>query len=151
MSNLVDARWRKDWDRRLIKLSSRLNQQVTSAPSGIARLRESLDLSNLPLTDPMNIDDYIFQSSTASPTGGVSPSPPTEAAIATSSNAVASAIPIKTKKEMPDPSHFPPSAPPPHDRMRNPEFGYVQRRLRKTSIDETRVSRLGKQHGDVQG
>lgn len=95
----------------------------------------------------MNIDDYIFQSSTASPTGGVSPSPPTEAAIATSSNAVASAIPIKTKKEMQDSSHFPPSAPPPLDRMRNHEFDYVQRRLRKTSIDETRVSRLGRQHG----
>lgn len=145
----MDALWRKDWDRRLTILSSRLSQQVTSAPSGIARLRESLDLSNPP-TDPMNIDDYIFQSSTASPAGGVSPSPPTEPAVATSSNAVASAIPIKTKKEMPEPSHFPPSAPPPLDRMRNPEFDYVQRRLRKTSIDETRVSRPRKAAWDVQ-
>lgn len=86
----------------------------------------------------MNIDDYIFPASIASPTGN-SPSPPAEAATSTS-NAMASAIPIKTKKEMQDQLHanFPPSAPP-HDRMRNHEFDYVQRRVRKTSIDETRV------------
>ena len=115
----------------------RLNQQ-TSAPSGIAKLRESLDDPSTSQSDPMNIDDYIFPSSIASPTGN-SPSPPADAATSTS-NAMASAIPIKSKKEMQDQSYanFPPSAPP-HDRLRNHEFDYVQRRVRKTSIDETRV------------
>lgn len=58
------------------------------------------------------------------------------------SNTTAAAIPIKTRKDVQDQSHtnFPPSAPP-QDRMRNQEFGYVQRRVRKTSIDETRVRR----------
>ena len=119
-----------------------LNQQNSSAPSGIAKLRKSLDLSNansLNEPEPMNIDDLIFPSSTASPTG-VSPSPPTEGTSATS-NTTAAAIPIKTRNLLPDQSHtgFPPSAPP-QDR-RNLEFDYVQRRVRKTSIDETRVRR----------
>ena len=118
-----------------------LNQQNSSAPSGIAKLRKSLDLSNTSSNnnepEPMNIDDLIFPSSTASP-AGVSPSPPTEGT-SVASNTTASAIPIKTRKDVQDQSHanFPPSAPP-QDR-RNLEFDYVQRRVRKTSIDETRV------------
>ena len=119
----------------------RLNQHATSAPSGIARLRKSLDETNNAQDDPMNIDDYIFPGSIASPTG-MSPSPPSERTPAPST-AMASAIPIKTKKDVPEPSHpdFPPSAPP-QDRSRSNEFGYVQRRVRKTSIDETRVRKV---------
>lgn len=117
-----------------------LHQQNSSAPSGIAKLRKSLDSSNTNSSTnepgPMNIDDLIFPSSTASP-AGISPSPPTESTSA-SSHSTAAAIPIK-RKESQDQSHtnFPPSAPP-QDR-RNQEFAYVQRRVRKTSIDETRV------------
>ena len=116
----------------------RLSRQATSAPSGISRLRSSQDEINNAQDDPMNIDDYIFPGSTASP-AGASPSPPLETTPAPSA-AMASAIPIKTKKGVPEPSHpeFPPSAPP-QDRSRSNEFGYVQRRVRKTSIDETRV------------
>lgn len=116
----------------------RLSHQATSAPSGIARLHKSQDETNNAQDDPMNIDDYIFPGSTASPTG-ISPSPPSEHTPAPST-AMASAIPIKTKKAVQEQAHpeFPPSAPP-QDRSRSNEFGYVQRRVRKTSIDETRV------------
>lgn len=119
----------------------RLSQQATSAPSGIARLRESLDDTDNAQDDPMNIDDYIFPGSIASP-AGISPSPPSEKAPAPST-AMASAIPIKTKKAVQQQSHpeFPPSAPP-QDRSRSNEFSYIQRRVRKTSIDETRVCRV---------
>lgn len=89
----------------------------------------------------MNLDDFIMPNSIASPTDN-SPSPTTDSAM-TSSNAVASAIPIKAKKETQDLNQFPPSAPPQDRITRNREFDYVQRRLRKTSIDETRVGGLG--------
>lgn len=88
----------------------------------------------------MNLDDFILPTSIASPTDN-SPSPTTDSAM-TSSNAVASAIPIKAKKETQDLNQFPPSAPPQDRIARNREFDYVQRRLRKTSIDETRVGGL---------
>ncbi|KAL9096551.1 MAG: hypothetical protein Q9163_006421 [Psora crenata] len=85
-------------------------------------------------SDPMNLDDFIDPDSTASPANlTTSPSAPP-------SSTTTSAIPIKQKKEAPEqgihPS-FPPSAPS-HERMRNREFDYVQRRVRKTSIDETK-------------
>lgn len=112
----------------------RASQQPTSAPSGIAKLRESVDSSNTPDPDAMNIDDFIFPTSIASP-AGVSPSSP--------SNINTSAIPIKTKKDVQHQQNpeFPPSAPT-QDRVRDREFDYVQRRVRKTSIDETKVHRL---------
>lgn len=114
---------------------------MAAAPSGIAKLRESIDLADTPPSDPMNIDDFVFPSSVTSP-ADTSPSPPAEFTVR-SSNAVVSAIPIKTKKELQDQLHanFPPSAPS-EERMRNHEFDYVQRRVRKTSIDETRVGVL---------
>ena len=113
----------------------RANQHLISAPSGIAKLRESTDVSsNTPDPDAMNIDDFIFPTSIASP-AGISTSPPTPP-----SHATASAIPIQTRKDAQENSHpnFPPSAPA-NDGMRNHEFDYVQRRVRKTSIDETKV------------
>ena len=82
----------------------------------------------------MNIDDFIFPTSIASPAGmSPSSSPP-------SSSVNASAIPIKAKKDSKHQIHpdFPPSAPT-QDRIRDREFDYVQRRVRKTSIDETKV------------
>lgn len=121
----------------------RMAQQTTSAPSGIAKLRHSQDPTHTPDPDPMNLDDYIVPSSMASPAGIATPSPPTGHTTA-HSNAVSPAIPIKTKKELEKPPHpsFAPSAPS-HDRSRAREFGYVQRRVRKTSIDETKVRLLG--------
>ena len=115
------------------------SEQSANAPSGIAKLRDSVDQTpHSPDvdadTDAMNIDDFIFPTSVATP-AGLSTSPPSPP-----SHAVASAIPIQNKKGAQESIHpnFPPSAPT-HDGMRNHEFGYVQRRVRKTSIDETKV------------
>ncbi|KAI9838938.1 MAG: hypothetical protein M1819_004146 [Sarea resinae] len=109
-------------------------------PSGIAQLRKSID-QEASQADPMNLDDFIVPASIGSPSG-ISPSPPADN-ISTSTNAVASAIPIKTKKDShpAQPAQIPPaSAPyPPHNRQRDGEFGYVQRHVRKTSIDERRA------------
>ena len=115
-------------------------QQPTIAPSGIAQLRQSHHLTDPdPDPDPMNLDDFIVPNSIASPDRNPSPSPPREP-LPAPSNTVASAIPIKIRKESEQAAHpnFAPSAPS-HDRSRTREFDYVQRRLRKTSIDGTRV------------
>ena len=83
----------------------------------------------------MNIDDFIHPNSTASP-ANLTPSPPTPPP-----NTIASAIPIKQRKDLQEQGihpNFPPSAPS-QERTRNREFDYVQRRVRKTSIDETKV------------
>ncbi|KAL8908537.1 MAG: hypothetical protein Q9207_000747 [Kuettlingeria erythrocarpa] len=116
----------------------RLAEQTSSAPSGIARMRQSEDPPHTPDADSMNLDDYIAPSSLPSPAGAATPSPPHSDATAPS-NAVSTAIPIKSRKESEQASHpnFAPSAPS-NDRSRASEFGYVQRRVRKTSIDETK-------------
>lgn len=109
------------------------------APSGIAQLRQSQDFSNSQDPDSMNLDDFIIPTSVASPAGITTPSPPEEV-IPTPSNTGPLAIPKKSRKEPEPASHpnFAPSAPS-HDRSRPREFDYVQRRVRKTSIDETKV------------
>ncbi|KAL2069342.1 hypothetical protein VTL71DRAFT_15680 [Oculimacula yallundae] len=124
-----------------------LKQQTQSAPSGIAQLRKSSDQTITPSLDqqqdPMNLDDYIFADNMSTPAGiGMSPSPEMyrNQAEKTSerSNAVASAIPIKMRKES---AQFavPQSVPVPHHNPRHhEEFNYVQRHVRKTSIDERR-------------
>lgn len=86
----------------------------------------------------MNLDDFIFSSSVASP-AGLSPSPSNERSA--SSNATAPAIPIRKTGQMNDQTfHFTrasaPSVPP--TITRENEFGYIQRHMRKTSIDERR-------------
>ena len=91
-----------------------------------------------PTMDPMSIDDLVLPTSLASPIG-ISPSPPFDdvgelPALSTP------AITIKTRKDaqLDHQAAFPPSAPP-QETLRNHEFDYVQRRVRKTSIDETKV------------
>lgn len=120
---------------------SRLSRQQSSAPSGIAQLRKSVDQSNATQPDLMNLDDYIFPSSVGSPAGISTDSP--EDNTSASVNAVAAAIPIKTRKNshMQQPANYPPaSAPiPPQYAHWDKEFDYVQRHVRKTSIDESRV------------
>ena len=117
-----------------------LTQQRSSAPSGIAKLRQSVDQST-PASDPMSLDEFIVPASIASP-AGISPSPPRDK-IMVSNSTVASAIPIKTRKDLQDQQHpaFPPASVPgpPQDRQRSHEFDYVQRHIRKTSIDERKV------------
>jgi GATA-binding protein len=127
---------------------SRLN----APPSGIALLRKSSDQSN-DNPDAMNLDEFIFADNISTP-AGMSPSPElkekekererkkeseNEMKASKSSNAVASAIPIKTRKES-TPNFVPQSVPVPQHSLRNQdEFGYVQRHIRKPSIDERRV------------
>ena len=119
-----------------------------SAPSGIAQLRSQSadkqaqhDLDAAKAADSMNLDDFIVPSSVASP-AGISHSP-----VATDdlTSATAPAIPIRKQTQLDDGSlHISrasaPSVPPALGR--DNEFGYVQRHVRKTSIDERRVSRF---------
>ncbi|KAF2458385.1 hypothetical protein BDY21DRAFT_414720 [Lineolata rhizophorae] len=114
---------------------------MTSAPSGIAQLRKSVDqqanqqASNQ--SDPMNLDDFIVPSSVGSP-AGLSPSP---SAAHGASNATAPAIPIR-KPGQHDDSGFHlahASAPPvPPATRRGNEFGYIPKHVRKTSVDDRR-------------
>lgn len=121
-----------------------------SAPSGIAQqLRMSADQhaqhAQAPpaaASDAMNLDDFIFPSSVGSP-AGLSPDSSNEGAAPF--NATAPAIPIRKPNQANDHNlslaHA--SAPPvPPAVNRENEFGYVSRHVRKTSIDERRVSPL---------
>ena len=115
----------------------------TSAPSGIAQLRKSIDHTNEHHPDPMNLDDFLVPNSIASP-AGITPLPDERASAA--EHARASALPIQARKQpIYQPTEPPPAAsvpPPSIISNRNGEFDYVQRRLRKTSIDEGRVSHV---------
>ncbi|KAF1962940.1 hypothetical protein CC80DRAFT_398821 [Byssothecium circinans] len=125
---------------------------LKSAPSGIAQLRKSVDQqaqtqanqapvqaqAQPPLSDAMNLDDFILPSSVGSP-AGLSPSPSNE--MGPPSNATAPAIPIRKANQSHDHNlslarASAPSVPPVINREN--EFGYVQRHVRKTSIDERR-------------
>lgn len=112
---------------------------MSSGPSGIAQLRQSIDVSaEGKKQETMNLDDFILPTSVASPAGGIAPSPAADQ----SDNAMASAIPIRRDGRSQDDSHLArasaPSVPPTINHT--DEFGYVQRHVRKTSIDERRVS-----------
>lgn len=88
----------------------------------------------------MNLDDYIFADNISTPAGiGLSPTPEPKRPNERATNNVASAIPIKMRKEAPQ-FVVPQSVPVPHQYPRNSDFNYVQRHVRKTSIDERRVS-----------
>lgn len=122
----------------------RLSSQNSPVPamSGIAQLRLSDRVSNTPTnaadtpSDPMNLDDFIIPFSPPDHTSPPStrPSEPTPGA-----------IPIKTRRDQPEaeatpvPASFPH---PPQDQRRDSEFGYVPRRVRKTSIDERQFFNL---------
>ncbi|TGO12733.1 hypothetical protein BTUL_0083g00360 [Botrytis tulipae] len=124
--------------------NARLSQQnqTSTGPSGIAQLRQSTDQNTVDTSDAMNLDDYILSDSISTPTGiATSPSPElTKKEIDRSSNSIASAIPIKMRKESTQHFAVPQSVPVPHHAPRsNEEFNYVQRNVRKTSIDERRA------------
>jgi len=89
----------------------------------------------------MNLDDFIFTDNIATPVGIDSiPSPDIyKKESERSTNAVASAIPIKFRKEtFQQMGAFPQSVP--DNRHAPDEFDYVRRHVRKTSVDERRVS-----------
>lgn len=111
-----------------------------NAPSGIAQLRSS-EQAVRTNDDHMNLDDFIVPSSIGTP-AGVSPS--SSSIDDYSTTATISAIPIKQQQRLQadDLSLARASAPsvPPLEQTRgHQEFSYVQRRVRKTSIDERRV------------
>jgi GATA-binding protein len=123
-----------------------------SAPSGIAQqLRKSSEQhAQVPQPqaqpDTMNLDDFIFPSSVGSP-AGLSP----EASNDTPGpfHATAPAIPIRKPNQASDcdislARASAPSVPPLINREN--EFAYVPRHVRKTSIDERRVSVLSCAH-----
>ena len=131
---------------------------IQNTPSGIAQLRKTSE-SNLHggnhngnSIDSMNIDDFIFSENAGTPAGLASPPSLTAHLDATSTpkcadertaSSTPSAIPIKSRKD--SANHFvPQSVPvPAHNQTStNGEFNYVNRHLRKTSIDERRVSEL---------
>ncbi|OXV06795.1 hypothetical protein Egran_05438, partial [Elaphomyces granulatus] len=160
---------RKEMERQRQKQQLHQQQQQTCprkevvALGGIAQLRQSADDISPPpssttttttftgvagtntitaaAVDVMNLDDFLIPSSIGSPAG--IPTSPADRA-STSVNAVATAIPIKTRKEQHTSSHgnlvVPASLPyPSQDQRRNDEFGYVPRRVRKTSVDERKT------------
>lgn len=109
-----------------------------TAPSGIAQLRKSSDQSR-ETQDGMNLDEFIF-SDNVSMSADMSPSPDLrERQPPMVANAMASAIPIKMRNETA--ASFAPQSVPAlqHRTHTRDEFGYVQRHIRKTSIDERRV------------
>ncbi|GAB7344958.1 hypothetical protein MBLNU457_3389t2 [Dothideomycetes sp. NU457] len=110
----------------------------SNPPSGIAQLRNASS-PHSHREDSMNLDEFIASSSHQSPVGAIS-SPPSHDASYTNL-ATASAIPIKKRQQLQgDNSLARASAPsvPPVARGTENEFNYVQRHVRKTSIDERR-------------
>jgi len=91
-------------------------------------------------TENMTLDDFIVPNSVAPP-ANISRSPSADI-MNTDSPAVASAIPMKKQHELRDQTYpFGTSAPGAQVSIQrgSVEFGYVQRHVRKTSIDERRV------------
>jgi GATA-binding protein len=119
-----------------------------SAPSGIAQqLRKSSEQQaqvHQPHAhhDTMNLDDFIFPSSVGSP-AGLSPEPSSDTPGPFHATAPAIAIRKPNSANDHDMSFAHASAPsvPPLVNREN-EFAYVPRHVRKTSIDERRVSAL---------
>lgn len=110
-------------------------------PSGIAQLRKTSEINSGSHVDAMNLDDFIFAEHVSTPAGLMSPPPaPLKSEEGSSmSGPLASAIPIKVRRETSSNALVPQSVPH-HQRSSNNEFNYVQRHHRKTSIDERRVS-----------
>lgn len=122
----------------------------STVPSGIAQLRQANQSNNTASAsasaDFMNLDEFIVPSSIGSPAGIETLPATSDHNLAPQSHTVAhSGIPIKARKDQ-SVSHgplVPASLPHPSQELRrNDEFGYVQRRVRKTSVDERKVSRL---------
>lgn len=86
----------------------------------------------------MNLDDFITPHSVASP-ANISRSPSADIHTATANASSLNGIPIRRQKPFVDHDPFGQSAPPGDDRKQS-EFGYVPRHVRKTSVDERRVS-----------
>ena len=117
-----------------------------NAPSGIAQqLRKSSEQDYASQAELMNIDDFIFPDSAATPLASHAEIPVAphhdgeDMQGVTTSHSHSSAIPIKSRKD-PQQRFTPQSVPfPPRHQG---EFNYVTRHHRKTSIDDRRVSSI---------
>ena len=95
--------------------------------------------------DPMNLDDFIIPTSMASPAGIPTPMSSENTPAPIFSHGQAIPIDQRSKPHI----HIPPTAPAASvpktslPNTRNAEFGYVQKRVRKTSNDERRSVSLG--------
>ncbi len=113
-------------------------------PSGIAQLRKTSEQANISHDDHMNLDEFIVPSSIGTP-AGVSPAPSSTAGeMDATMTTNLSAISIKQQQRIQAEDlslarASAPSVPPLEQTRTNHEFSYVQRRVRKTSIDERRV------------
>ena len=105
-------------------------------------MHKLIDDDNPIAPDPMNLDDFLVPNSIASPAGFTPPV--TDSAATTAAAHKTSALPIKTKKDAQQSTSStltPGSVPQPSVQSgRRGEFDYVSRRVRKTSVDERRVS-----------
>lgn len=127
------------------------NNCLSPAPSGIAQLRKASDSQVHTLAsqqvptivasnETMNLDDFILPTSIGTP-AGLSPSPSGEK-MANSAIGVPVGIPIRRHASPNDQElHISRASMPVHhnNARSDTEFGYVQRHVRKTSIDERRV------------
>lgn len=138
---------------RMMAMSLRRREQMqalaakskTAAPSGISQLRKSADKSaeaqiQAEHADAMNLDDFIVPNSIASPAGIT---PPPSDKTSSSSHQAPAGIPIKAGKDNTNDTNAHPAASVPahlqHDPNHSSEFGYVPRRVRKTSVDERKT------------
>jgi len=154
MENLTWRMMSMNLRRQHMERKGKITPKPTGAPSGIAQLRQSVDQNptasnqhslsqqfSMQASEPMNLDDLIYPSSIASP-AGLSPSPSNERSSG-STITTTQGIPIRKANALSDADAFfsrasAPSVPP--TIRRDHEFGYVARHVRKTSIDERRVS-----------
>nr|POE79406.1 nitrogen regulatory protein area [Quercus suber] len=123
-------------------LAARPHTQNT--PSGIAQLRRSSEQTGNTdsQNEQMDLDDFLAPSSIASP--GDDFPVLTASELAPSSTSTVSAIPIKQQQRLQNDESAlarasAPSANALDPRRDSQEFAYVQRHIRKTSIDERRV------------
>ncbi|OAQ96478.1 hypothetical protein LLEC1_07281 [Akanthomyces lecanii] len=142
---------------RMMALSMRKKQQeqrsrensnprpgAQSGPSGIAQLRKSSRanaVSGAQNPYQMNIDEFIFPEQAGSPSAFASPRMPSTASTATAGQPSSIPIQQQPRSEGLGSAFVPQSVPdaPHHQHRGNSEFNYVQRRVRKTSIDERQV------------
>ncbi|KAH9837481.1 nitrogen regulatory protein areA-like [Teratosphaeria destructans] len=139
---------RKELERQQLEAAARRNAG-RNPPSGIAQLRKTSEqAAQRSKDDNMNLDDFIVPSSIGTP-AGVSPAPSGYSAADSdvpSTTATMSAIPIKQHQriqaeELSLARASAPSVPPLEQSRANHEFNYVQRHVRKTSIDERRPNK----------
>ncbi|KAJ5612095.1 hypothetical protein N7510_005289 [Penicillium lagena] len=132
---------RKEREQQARSSQAQLNSITSPTPSGMSQLHLSDPVSTSPAypasstldatSDPMNLDDFIvpFDSPADPPLH-----PPTDRNFTATPTA---SIPIKVRRDHPMVDSTAASFPnPPQDQRKNSEFGYVPRRVRKTSVDE---------------